>query len=380
MPRFSIFRLLGLIAATLLLSTFRLSHQLRHCVETMSFSGDGSRLLVTRMNVDESQILWGFVAEATRTISILDATDGATNEVVLDDSKLGAIGPALLLTYGKRPAAFDPKSNRVLVLGSASDLPRNDTDDPDIQARIVPATPKEATDLAVASVEGYVASADEQTLTVTDVDRHTTLMKVEELQSPFNGMTFSKDGNLLATNSCNGLRVWTVKTGTVRPAMTEHTRMDELRFCFFPDNSLLVGRRGLRRYDTSGKLISALSETMRIEAVDVSRDGRLVAAAIYHLPHVLIFNAETNQPRPIDGPASATSVCFSPDASRLAIGDYEGNVSLVDVATGKRVWTATAPDASPIPWKLILLPILGTGVTVWWWFGRSVPASPPDWT
>ncbi len=204
-------------------------------------------------------------------------------------------------------------------------------------------------------------------------------------------LVVSSDGALVAGSSLrNDLRVWDAKTGKQRFRLLGNGMMGgKRRVRFTPDGQRLVAwgdDQFVRVWDVgNGKLLSEqstrppgmksdpddpLGDRMAFmeagfEAADLSPDGSVLALAGRN--GIRIFDAATGKERQnlnVDAPPQA--IAFSPDSKRLALA-YRGKpvqtklpdgrtrhstekdypVALVDLASGKPVWTATAEGSWP---------------------------------
>ena len=164
-----------------------------------------------------------------------------------------------------------------------------------------------------------------------------------------NSLSFSLDGNILATGDRRGkVKLWDLSTNTqiltIDTGAKGHTPV-----VFSPDGKILAtgGKGGnLRWWDsTDGKELFDLKfqeqatlqgHTARVEGVAYSSDGRTLATASNN--RIVLWNMPAQKVRTMLEPhgLQASSIVFSPDGRVLAAASrQEGTVTLWDTATGQ---------------------------------------------
>ena len=165
-------------------------------------------------------------------------------------------------------------------------------------------------------------------------------------------MSFSPDGNIIATGSDDGtVGLWEAHTGRPIKTLTTHTLWVS-SISFSPDgNTIVTGGQGdtvdLWNTDTGRNITSFGTYTGRIgfvNSVSFSPDGQTIAAGCWdgtvHLwdantrENIKIFATHTDW---IDG----VNVCFSPDGQTIATWGVDSTVRLWDVNTGINIKTLT---------------------------------------
>jgi WD40 repeat protein len=164
-------------------------------------------------------------------------------------------------------------------------------------------------------------------------------------------VAFDPAGTLLASASADrSVKIWDTAKGVRLYTITEPTDA-VLTLAFRPGSHVLVAAgadKRLRawRIDASAATLvgNTLAHTGSIIRVAFSPDGaRLVSASSSR--EVKIWNAETlTLERALTGQSDwVQSLAFSPDGRALALGRYDGTVSLYDPSTGRRVQELIRP-------------------------------------
>jgi WD40 repeat protein/tetratricopeptide (TPR) repeat protein len=167
---------------------------------------------------------------------------------------------------------------------------------------------------------------------------------------------FSPDGRRLASGGGiqgepGEVKVWEAKTGQEVRALKGHTA-GVTSVCFSPDGRRLASASldgTVRVWDaqTGQQTLSFQGHTGPVYSVSFSPGGRRLASAsgvrdaqtgIWTSGEVKVWDAQTGQEvRALKGhTAGVTSVCFSPDGSRLATASYDQTVKVWDAQTGQQ--------------------------------------------
>ena len=330
-------------------------------VECLSFSADGSRILVSRLHAQDAGVRFkAYMTNVSRTLSLLDAESGATVQVVQRDIKRGDQGPARdLFRTGRTSAVINPANGHVI----AHDFGGGDLTEyvPD-GAPLVTTLPHPALNIAISNSGRYVAASDEAEFTVVDMTTRQRVMTAAAGEPGFDSLSlaFSLDESSILTADWTGVCVWNIQSGKKTATAISGRESPSDAIVAAPDDTVVVSNReGVRLYDYSGKVLSALSDSHFRGACCISNDGRKVAIVkdMYVTIHDLA--SCTNATFLVNG--FWTAAAFSPDGRSLALGDRHNNVALIDVHTGELRWRAAPPNRFRWPWTWPAYCLL-----VWW--------------
>lgn len=151
--------------------------------------------------------------------------------------------------------------------------------------------------------------------------------------------------------------IWNRRTGQVINSIENHGAYIST-MVFSPAGDRLVTAskdKTLKVWDSQS---AALLHTMEphaghVRSVAISSNGKLVASGCFEQVH--LWNMETGQKlRIMTGFGDlVTALAFADDDRRLAVGDYSGGLSLVDVAEGKKILDLESHDSSITALRLI---------------------------
>ncbi len=169
-----------------------------------------------------------------------------------------------------------------------------------------------------------------------------------------NGLAFSPDGRRLALAGADAqtLHVWDVATGAdVRPLRGHSSPLRALAFA--PGGKLLATAGGdandrdteVRLWDAAtGKEVRVCAgHTGAVLCLAFAPDGKVLASGGEKEKLPRLWDAATGKPLPPPWPEDndssldqrVTALAFTPDGKHLAIGGDDGQVTLLDVKTGK---------------------------------------------
>ncbi len=281
-----------------------------------------------------------------------------------------------------------------------------------------------------------VTSSWDGTTRLWDIDTAKETMSFTPEAEHVSSLALSPDGRTLATASAEDLvvRVWDVSTGSLISRFPGQARMGfspngellafidndnthvvfwdvaqetEVRrlqmqgglkiVCFTPDGQhLLTGGKGghvdLWDIDT-GSVLRTLVHSGTVHAVAVSPDGtRLATASNEGTAKIWDLAGQQQRVGATECPVISSSVVFTPDGDHL-IALQTGQISILDVGSGRRVRTLTAEGAtidglsiSPDGRSLatvdgdgaVRLRDLSTGIEQWMFQGPTLELSRPD--
>ncbi len=323
----------------------------------VSFSPDGSRIAVSKMNARNSRTPGKhYIANVSRTLSILAASDGTALGILHRDFKPGNQGPAFALwAAGRTSIALNPVSDHLVALefgGGNLTQYALDGQTKTLAVRLQ----RPASGFSLSKSGRLVATSSWDDVTVYETTTGDSVMQVQAdglylpfLHAPL--LAFSGDEMRLVMASVKGIHVWDISTGTQSTTIIEGSEPRITAMAVAPNDTLLVcSDAWVRRYDFSGNIVSNLTDSRHCRACCISNDGQ--NAALLDAENVVIYNLASGEPAKFVPFDWATTIAFSPDGQSLAVGDNGGKVTLVDVRTGKRQWSSSPPGRYRWPWTL----------------------------
>jgi len=364
MPRFSITQLLmgtALIAILLVLTQAEGCGTRFSMIETLSFSSDGSRILVTKLTARDAQTpMKLYKSNVARTISWLDSSSGLDRGVIHQDFKPGNSGPAFRHWWvGRTSVICDPSNDRIAfsAFGGGDVTYGVDQASP----VTIPLT-QPAANLAISKSGRFLAASGMFQLTVTDTSTSKTLLQAQAGALPFLGallMSFNGDESRLITVG-DSVHIWDITTASQPTTLQTDTESLVRAIALLPDDSLvLCSNSWIKRYDLSGKLLTTIDDHGGYVCVASQTRGTVVISNGDTVTVCDATNGTIKQTLPLSG---AISLALSPNDELLAIGDYNGRVALYNLPNGDRQWLANAPGRHRWPW-----PIPAAALCAWCW-------------
>lgn len=296
-----------------------------------------------------------FNADGTRLVTV--ASDGTTR---FWDA---ATGQSLLTVFGNdariKSAAFSPDGTRLATLSQKSvqtwAIAPTDTR----EWLAVPAA-LDCDCMLAYSPDGLLLAVfgGDNTVKVLDSYSGQTRLTLPDPDNQGRGLAFSPDGTRLATAGADNLaHVWDLVTGKELMALAGHTAPVD-RVIFSPDGSRLatIDRSGeARLWDVaSGQTLFSLHafESNSIQdsndiGIAFNRDGSRLATA--GGTFIKVWDTLTGQATlalpPVEG-LLAYTVTFSPDGKHLAVSFRGGSASVLDSATGQKLFDLSGHTGS----------------------------------
>jgi mono/diheme cytochrome c family protein len=196
----------------------------------------------------------------------------------------------------------------------------------------------------------------DKSIRIWDVATGRVLSVLREHTDAVFAVAFSPDDAWMASGAGDrSVKIWDARKGVRLHTLTDATEaVTSLQFR--PTGPLLLTAGGTDKtirtwaFDASGgkQVKSVIAHTAPVLAVRYSPDGKLLASAGADRA-VKIWNADTwievrTLERQSDWPQALE---FTPDGSRLAVGRYDGTVSVYETATGRRVADPIRPAPQP---------------------------------
>ena len=200
----------------------------------------------------------------------------------------------------------------------------------------------------IAAVEYDSNIAEYNRVILTSVDGTQKFLLVHD-KEVMNAVTFTPDSKQVITADENGLiNLWNVENGEKSNCFG--TKGAILSIAVSPDGKYLVagneeGNHSVVWDLTTQTQVATLDQAGRINAVQFSKDGKLLATGSSEAT-VYLWNVEdgtfsrSGNELLVNG--EVTSMDFSPDNKHLAVGDSTGFAYLIDLATR----TGSCPPAS----------------------------------
>ena len=375
MPRFTLTQLL---VGTALFAILLVFTQSEGCgtrystIETLSFSSDDSRILVTKLTARNARTPGKiYKSNLARTVSWVDTLTGAGRGMVHQDFKPGNSGPAFRYWWvGRTSVVCNPTDDRIAFSGfGGGDLTYGAAQTS--QTTIPLAQP--ASNLTISNSGRFLAASGAYHLTVLDTSTLKPALQTQVGDSPlFLGaslLSFNTDDTLLIAVGDDGAQVWDVATATQTATIPIDSESLVRSIAVMPDDSVVIcSDSSTKRYDLSGSLLNTINETGGCVCA-ASRTSNTLA--ISDGETVRLCDATDGTTKRILSTSGVMSFAVSSDDKYLVTGDYDGNVELYDLLTGTRKWGSTPPGRHRWPWT-IPATILG----IWCWITYRLSDNP----
>jgi len=369
MPRFTlshIFMGTALVAIIMALTQSEGCGTRYSMIEAISFSSDKSRIVVTNLNGRDAQTpMKGYKANVSRTVSWLETSTGDSSGIIHQDFRPGNSGPAFRLWYvGRTSAICDPSNDYVSMseFGGGAVTLNASAVKPTVVNLQFPAF-----NIAYSQSGRFLAASGMRELAVLDMQNNTVAMRIQTEDSPFISaslMSFSRDESRIVVAGSSGVSIWDITTAKKLFTVVQGSDLWIDAIAAAPNDSVIVcSREWVRRYDFAGHVIATLAGMGKC-LCSVSSDGNTLAVCDGN--RLSVYDLRSNRllrSLPFDG---ATALALSSNGSDLAVGDYDGHVTLIDAASGTSRWTTTPPGRFRTSWILPALFLLGWFYAVWW--------------
>jgi WD40 repeat protein len=339
-------------------------------IETLSFSSDDSRIAVTKLNARDARIPGKiYKADVSRTVSWLDAATGASRGLIHQDFKPGKYGPAFhLWRVGRASAICNPSNDQIAIsaFGGGEVIRNVDTAKPTVVSLMHPAC-----NIAYSNSGRLLAASGRYQLTVLDTASDTVVMRVQTDDHPFLGaslMSFTTDDARIIVCGDRGVHVWDIATAKQRSTIIQGREPWIEFIAAAPNDNVVVGADGwVRRYDFDGNVVAAL-DNRGADVCAISSDGNRLA--ISGGDELTIHDLDSNKVLRSLSVPWVTALALSSSGDQLAVGDYDGRVTLIDTRTGKRRWVSNPPGRYRCPWTLPGAFLVAWICVAWRLFGR----------
>jgi WD40 repeat protein len=199
-----------------------------------------------------------------------------------------------------------------------------------------------------------VATASyDRTARIWDLDTGRAFRVLREHTEAVFAVAFSPDDRWVATGAGDrSVKVWDVRSGRRLYTLTEPT--DAVSTVHFHPSGKRLSAAGadktIRTWDVNlqggAQAHAVLAHTAPILRIAYSRHGKLLASSAADGLIKIWDTARWKEVRTLDRqPDWAQGLSWSPDDTRLAVGRYDGSVTVYDVRTGRRILHVIQPDS-----------------------------------
>ena len=328
-------------------------------IECLSFSPDGSRLAVTRIDCRDAQTSMKFYkANLSRTISLLDTQNGELLKIVHQDYRSGNHGPAFGYIYpGRVSAVFSPLNGSIVASefggGELLFLPLGEQGG-EPPARVATFGPCD--NLAISPSGRYVATSGILGVTIFDVSNgHVVVASIPTAYHAFiegTPLLFFDDESRLAMLNRQQIEVWDLDTRQLVAPLALPTEFTEC-FSLAPGDTMIACDRNIaKRFDFSGQELTTYDNTDHVSRCLVSNDGTFVVFMNFN--KVVVCDLQTGKRRHSFHRGYSSAMAISPDGKSLAIGSQGNIITLIDLASGQVLWETSPPGRYRWPWTLPL--------------------------
>lgn len=357
LPRFGLAQLLMAVALIAILLAFS---QVEGCgqhfsrIECVSYSPSGAQIVVSRLDARDSMTpMKLYLADVSRTVSILDAKTGSTIRIVKQDLRPGNCGPAFHLWRAHRTSVTFQSENEIVVQEFGGGTLAVYAADGVRPSRQFKSLSQPAANIAMSRDGSLLVAGGMHGVSIIDFKSDSLIQGFQADDDPFLGspiLSISRDNRRLAVAGYDGVQLLGADTQgkfSERVFTLDDADIHIRALAFFPDGSLLVAtNEWLRQYGDSGKMIRSITDGSTVYACSTSSDGTQVAA--YGDSGTQIYDASSG--KLIHTLDHLACLAFAPGEHDLACADRGGTVKLVDTDTGRILWATTAPGRYRVPW------------------------------
>jgi WD40 repeat protein len=356
----------GLIMATTFVAIMSVFTQSEGCgrrferIECISFSADGSRIAVSKLNGRYVPFYGNYMADVVRTISLLNAENGDAISVIHQAVRNGHVGPGLnLWRQGLTSVLYNPLNDRVIAQefggGAILQLPADGG-----APRILNSLTHCSINLALSrSGRLVVAMGDEDEFSVLDTVNDTQVLHIKGSESLI--ASISEDESAVVSVNYSGVYVWDIRTGTLKSIVFQTPvphRWDPAinGIAFLPDDSVIIGSQDwIRSYNLCGQVVATIAAG-KFDSFVLSNDGARIAAL--RDGNIETYDVATLQRLMRIRSDAGTCLAYSPNNMHVAVGGLDGTVALVDTSAGKRKWISRPPSRRLWPWPIPRIALL----------------------
>ena len=256
-------------------------------IESVAFSPDESQLLVSRLDARDSRTPMKFYkADVSRTVSVIDLSDGSTSAILDQQLKSGNQGAAFGLWWHSRTSVDFVADGSVVIQafgGGTIDCLSLNGEQPPRQLKSLNHT---STNLAGAATANLIVASDSDQVSIIDPIADAAVHRIAVQGCPFlhaSRFSFSTAHGLIALGTYDGVYIWDYgdPANTLKTIVAADDNLIHGVY-FLPDESLVVlSDQWLRRYDNDGNIIRTLPEPSDYSVCSVSSDGSLIASTTY---------------------------------------------------------------------------------------------------
>ena len=311
-----------------------------------------------------------YLANVSRTISLIDATDGSLARIVKQDVRRGNQGAAFhLWTYNRTSTAFLTDDLIVAHEFGGGPIVVYSVRDGQV-TRALKSLNHPVLNIATSHDGRLVAASGNCEVSVIDVAADKVINRRQVHDIPFlqaSFLAFSTKNRWLAVGETPGVQVSDLdSTGPIQLASSWPVEPYPLDMTFLPDDSLLVASADLRQYDLAGNVVCSFSE-QAYRVCTASADGMQIAASTVDGENVEVYNVPSGKKLHTFTRTFPTALAYLRSETELAIGGPDGTLTLVDTVSGRTVWTTVAPGRYRLPWA-----VPGMALIVWCYIGYRI--------
>jgi WD40 repeat protein len=326
-------------------------------IGSLQFSSDGKHLAAARyIGHDAHTPLKRYLADLSRTISIINTESHTLERIVEHATKPGNQGPAFRsYSYVGNCVAFAPNGTALFVAGyDAKGVTRYDLTSG--KGRQVIASADEDVLSLVLSHDGTVAAIGcSQGVELWDIQSGKRIRQIVTFGMAFAhapAVAMSLDGRTIMTAGDSGVRLWNTEDGSLRQGHTPLIAGCPFNMAYSPasDRLAIDAEEELRVYQ-AGKIksVAPLEPGFYLRPLAMSPDGKRVASARDN--DVLLFDADKGERiTTLSGDHRVTSLAYSPDGKTLAVGNDAGEAVFWPLDRNEQPATVAIPGAPGHHW------------------------------